>query len=132
MTVLDVVDSAGAQVLRGFDHGEVIWEVSFQDTNDPILKVTRRVPVDTEALRSKLRDRWLEQHPEDAGESDEDLVAGYGMDLPSLVFEALTDHYYEDGPPVGLHALSGDLPQVKLTWSGERKDPSSKPWWRIW
>ena len=131
VTVLDVVDTAGAQVLRHHDNGQEVWEVSFQDTNDDLLLVNGSVPFGM-PLCTRLRNAWLTKHPEDAGEDDADLLAGYGMEIPSRLFEELTGLYYEDGPPEGLMALSGDLPQVKLTWSGKRTDPADKPWWKIW
>lgn len=132
IVVLDVVDTAGAQVLRGFESGTEVWEVSFQDQNDDLLAVRGAVPFDVEAKRQQLRAEHLERFPEDAAEDDDDLVAGYGMAIPSRLFEDLTGLYYEDGPPEGLCALSGDLPLVKLSWTGERKDPAAKPWWKFW
>lgn len=131
VTVLDVVDTAGAQVLRGFEGGAQVWEVSFQDTNDPILKVEGPVPFDVGPLRESLREDWLADHPEDSEEDDEALVAGYGMEIPARCFETLTGLYYEDGPPEGLFELSADLPQIRLTWSGKPKGTSS-PWWKFW
>ncbi len=131
ITVLDVVDTAGAQVLRGYEGGALRWEVSFQDSNDDLFEVTGRPPFDVDALRTKLRAEHLARHPEDAEEEEAGLIAGYGMEIPSRLFEELTGLYYEDGPTEGLFSLSGDLPQIKLTWTGKPKD-TSKPWWKIW
>lgn len=132
LTVLDVVDSAGAQALRGFGAGRQLWEVSFQDTNDDLLAVTGSPPFDIDAMRERLRDEHLARFPDDAGEDETSLFAAYGMAIPSVLFEDMTGLYYEDGPPEGLLELSGDLPLVKLTWTGERKDMANKPWWRLW
>lgn len=131
ITVLDIVDTAGAQVLRGFEAGEQRWEISFHDQNDDLLAVKGTPPVDVAAKRQQLRAEHLERHPEDRTEDDEDLVAGYGMAIPSRLFEDQTGLYYEDGPPEGLYAMAPPLPEVRLTWTGERKEPS-KPWWKIW
>ena len=129
VSVLDVVDTAGAQVLRGFENGAQRWEVSFQDSNENLLAIVGTPPFNVAAKREALRVEHLKRYPEDMDEDDDSLVAGYGMEIPSRLFEDMTGIYYEDGPPDGLHVLSDDLPQVKLSWSGK---PQDKPWWKFW
>ena len=132
LIVLDVVDTAGAQMVRCYEGGEEVWTVSYMDDNEDLLAVEGDVPVDVAAIQKGLRDNWLAAHPEDVTAPDEELVAGYGMELPARVFEELTGFYYEDGVPEDMRTLSGDLPLVKLGWDGKRKDPSDKPWWKFW
>lgn len=132
LLVLDVVDTAGAQVLRGFENGAHTFEVSFADNNDDLLLIEGALPVDVSAIRADLRRRHLEAYPEDADQAEEELVAGYGADIPSRVFEAITGFYHEDGPPRHLRELSGDLPQIRVGRAGEATGPRRKPWWKFW
>ena len=132
LIVLDVVDTAGAQMVRAYQDGQEIWTVSFMDDNEDLLAVEGPVPVDIPALKARLRAAWLADFPDDASLDEAELAIAYSTALPSRVFEEITGFYYEDGAPEGMHTLSADLPLVKLGWDGKRKEPSDKPWWRFW
>ncbi len=126
--VLDVVDSAGAQMLTYYENGEERWVIEGSDMHEDFLGITGVPPHDIDAVRQRIIDEMRERFPDVPEDPDE--VAAYNTEIPARVFSDITGFNHEDGPFEGLHALSGDVPLLSM--SGKRKDPNAKPWWKIW
>ena len=127
--VLDVVDSAGAQMLTYYEDGEERWVIEASDLHEDFLGITGAPPHDIDAVRQRIIDEMRDRVPKAPRDEADELIAS-NSELPARVFNDIVGCNHEDNPLPGLHALSGDLPVLSVT--GKRKDPNAKPWWKFW